>query len=1787
MATDGTTTVIAAGPSIWSVDPAGENWTAVRPGNGGSQLHYLKGRWFLTRTGLLSESVDGLNWTTVPGISGDHLVEFAGALYSTDSDLERAWRSLDGITWAELPVTRPAGWTSNTHAAKMETFGDSILLLTTEGTLAFSNDGTTWFNAAAPPGLKNIAVGKGQVVALTSNGGLVQAGRAHPGGGAPRVDLTYPANFSVHWSGTTVEISGIALDPEGELAQVECLVDGQRVGVSTNNAFSFSFEAGEAAKLVAVVRATDSSGLVGSDEILIEVVPPEIVNLLDSEEGRSFLPDVAWVEFGGAFYAGGERAVFRSRDGVTWERVSIPIGNRSLVSMVTGNGSLVLQFSDSVLATTRDGVNWTQFRPSPWTGIRAPLRFSEGWFSGSVGSSSAGQNVSFHSQDGLRWTVSALGSGDYYEIAFTEDGVAVGLRATVFRSRDGGSNWFPIEGFGITRSHDSTLIAAEGVLVVGKQEGEIYVSTDKGETWTLNQTVDPVPEDFGEMVGSYSAGLFFLGVGEEWHHVSSDGLNWEPITGGPLQSSRVVIFGGRYLASGFEGILWSSDGASWKPVSNGPGLTARDTLTAGDGQALVVDALNAVWSTTDGMNWERVVSGRTLDYNPGASGAVHWNRFVRAFGDRLVAGGQGGVLLYSDDQGRSWEPASLNGAPFDRQWTFSDLAVGSNSLIAIGRRGSLLGSESDLFRSSDGKTWTRLRSLQTARIIDVEANGSEFVGVAGDGKIWRSIDDGETWTEQPALAAMNIKILRFDDAWIVLGRSFEDYLIDAYVSLDGLQWTDTGPIGGPDSTSATVDAAVGAGRLVVALGDRTILTAEDRQLDWVANVELVRNFSPPIVLRYQAGRFFLARLYGRIPYEAADWIEATSADGINWVPIDEPIDDPIKLPVVENQGIFVSGGGFYWSLDAINWTATSPDRSLFRGIDAELLVPLDGGFHGYTREGAEWHSEDGRSWTQLGRARSGDLENTLISHLVRFGSILVAGGTDGALLYSTDDGRTWSRGLLDGEGLPDDWDIHRIERDGGVLRAVMWGHSYELTPRVLLSTDGMTWQIEETFEELRVIDFAQEGGVWYAAGQDGSLWRSFDNWMSHQQVQVPGLVRAREVIRFAGRWIVFGAESGGDPDGYVAFSSEDGIGWSNDGVLGVTSFHYGLLFREAHGQLIFGDDRPFQVTTDGQNWAEMQPYSPYQGIQLVEVPEGLLAVTSRGSGFFGMRLLPFGASDWVEIEPLQDGVRNALSLEGRLFLVGPGFLKEWTESDLILDADPHPPVTLGVGEVLSATATLRNRGLGQLAAGDYTVEAWLSADGFFGDSNDVRVGTNTVSVSGLGPGQEAALDLEFELPENVPVGVSRLILIFDPDATIVESNRANNIAIQPEATVQVPQWELKLITNGDGEVEQDFAARFYPQGAAVSLTANAGKGSTFAGWGGDAVGGLSQVTVLMTGNLTIEANFIPIASLQVLVRGAGTVSGESDTGTYDLGQMVSLNAVTEVPGWEFAGWSGSIADTNPGLDVTVDHPHVVTAEFILPIENWRSLHFDSAELLDETLSGDGADPDGDGLSNRGEYMHGSDPRDRMSRGAGAFQIQGGFLTVVFTRLQGMQPGYELRAVGSRDLKNWRAPDLEERILDVTAGIETVEARLPLAEHMQGFLGFDYIFPQSFAGWSESQFSAEELRDELVSGDDADPDQDGLKNWQEYLHGSDPKDASSRGGLSWRQEEDFLVMRFTRRTNVESGYELRSEGSRDLRNWTASEVTESVVSDGPVETIEARIPTPGQSSGFLRPEYRRP
>ncbi|MFP4540710.1 MAG: glycosyl hydrolase [Opitutales bacterium] len=116
---------------------------------------------------------------------------------------------------------------------------------------------------------------------------------------------------------------------------------------------------------------------------------------------------------------------------------------------------------------------------------------------------------------------------------------------------------------------------------------------------------------------------------------------------------------------------------------------------------------------------------------------------------------------------------------------------------------------------------------------------------------------------------------------------------------------------------------------------------------------------------------------------------------------------------------------------------------------------------------------------------------------------------------------------------------------------------------------------------------------------------------------------------------------------------------------------------------------------------------------------------------------------------------------------------------------------------------------------------------------------------------------------------------------------------------------------------------------------------------------------------------------------------------------------------------------------------------------WLEAHFSPAELADSTLEaalwGEGADPEGDGLSNALEFLTGGDPWTPSSPPL-AWMIDGlgSAHTVRYARRASLPADYG-QLQWSRDLVQWSDGGISPRAVSLEDGIEVLEATLPAGE----------------------------------------------------------------------------------------------------------------------------------------------
>lgn len=209
--------------------------------------------------------------------------------------------------------------------------------------------------------------------------------------------------------------------------------------------------------------------------------------------------------------------------------------------------------------------------------------------------------------------------------------------------------------------------------------------------------------------------------------------------------------------------------------------------------------------------------------------------------------------------------------------------------------------------------------------------------------------------------------------------------------------------------------------------------------------------------------------------------------------------------------------------------------------------------------------------------------------------------------------------------------------------------------------------------------------------------------------------------------------------------------------------------------------------------------------------------------------------------------------------------------------------------------------------------------------------------------------------------------------------------------------------------------------------------------------GHSLVTVWFSGNTPSDANAL------TLVNFTFAPVAFHDPVWVDLREGV----VRAIPAATWSKDGASCSFTN--LPV-YDSPVVIAERALIPLatprQEWWRRHFSVPEQQDAAISGDEADPDGDGVGNFREYLFGMHPRLNDATGLPRAEICAGRLTLRFN-WSTTAPDYAYELAGSPDLAAWltNAPAVESEVLTEQPGFRTIEARLnpPGERTPMGFL----------------------------------------------------------------------------------------------------------------------------------------
>jgi len=893
--------------------------------------------------------------------------------------------------------------------------------------------------------------------------------------------------------------------------------------------------------------------------------------------------------------------------------------------------------------------------------------------------------------------------------------------------------------------------------------------------------------------------------------------------------------------------------------------------------------------------------------------------------------------------------------------------------------------------SKDGIHWLYGLSGDDRTAQEV-AIGNDVFLVWDGSALLRSLN-GSTWTENKSIAG--IKSLLFDGVRFVALTDSQ-----VIVSADGLVWTTEFdvPLG---ATEHTYQLFKESGALFLSLGE----------------------YAPRV-----------------------QWVRRGQGE---WEKVEAPVESPLKISYSKGVWMCMANDGIYISTTGIRWEKTLAKETVSSAWNFRLnlsmdLVGTENGklfFDGSNR----WFSGDGYEWSmiesveEVASSEPYDMSKGLGRYFYCYGNTLML----------SENGNRWSPYTV--PIYTDGWDNSEIEKVLSV--AYINGEFYVYVStldggqvKVLITSNGVTWRTEVPVSLLPINFIKKNGPVFLTfskpvPGGIPGCYRSLDG----LEWTLCNVEAGAKLVVANGKFVILPAVHYNGAQKIM--TSIDGESWEEteygDGF--VTDYAYGngvYMGLNTGGAFLTGDLNNLSGVSGPGGYYKNIIFQ--DGRFIAHGPQGI----HSGEKTIAVSL---DGTTWVR---LRDYKGDIMIMNGEIFNLLVGDLYKIEDSDLMVHAVSSPVAELGVGDKVPVSFQITNLGEKPYFQDiPLLIEARLSKDSIFGNGDDLLMRSETVFLSAdLNEGQTVSVNASFSIPEIENGGA--FFVGLQVRTAYGDNYGYNNTAMTTDSVVTVPEWVLNMNTNGDGQVTQSRIATRYPHKSHISLVASAGKGSAFSGWEGDALGQLSQTTILMDGNKSIQANFSSSANLQVLLRGNGRVDGINDSGSYSVGSLVQLTA-TPADGWEFSGWSGAAAGPNATANITMDSPKAVTAKFVLPVVQWKNKKFNAAELLDIAISGDDADPDHDGLKNWQEYLHGSDPKNAASKGVLSLKVGGGWLYVIYTRNTGPEGTHTLFCQATRDMSGWDATDLQERILRTEDGIETVEARIPVAGGDKGFLRLMY------------------------------------------------------------------------------------------------------------------------------------
>ncbi len=472
---------------------------------------------FLPNYGLYRSTDDGETWQNSDGglpsdsyrvssfaeNSNGHL--FMGVdYYKMGLTVKGVFRSTDdGDTWTLTSLANTGFNSFQISSITADQQGAILAGTTNDGLFRSSDDGVTWVQQTSP---SNTIIGmmldsKGRVLASTA------AGLFYVTDGGATWTRFYPA--------LAYQPTALAESPGGRL------VAGTRGnGVYVTQGIGSPWSQG------ALCNSTPSSLLIIPSGDLLAGTPYGLYRSTDAGNNwvattlKPMSVPALTRGVGGAVFAGADSGLYRtSDDGVSWTRMGFPSARVSPVAL-DSRGNI---FAGNFYRSTNDGQSWTQLQ---------------------VGYDRGNAVISAVTVDPAGFVF--VGTGGKYG-------------GEIYRSADGGESWLNISqggvgGMGVRVT--SIVVGPEGLVYVSGDEAGVFVSADKGMTWTKTRiswrTNMLLCDSLGHVFAATEGSLFVtVNEGKTWMDISYS------LVGTPFCSLAMTPQGHLFVGTSGRGIYES------------------------------------------------------------------------------------------------------------------------------------------------------------------------------------------------------------------------------------------------------------------------------------------------------------------------------------------------------------------------------------------------------------------------------------------------------------------------------------------------------------------------------------------------------------------------------------------------------------------------------------------------------------------------------------------------------------------------------------------------------------------------------------------------------------------------------------------------------------------------------------------------------------------------------------------------------------------------------------------------------------------------------------------------------------------------------------------------------------------------------------------------------------------------------------------------------------------------------------------------------------------------------